>query len=234
MPEMQNPNVHRHANLAIAFQELLTAITRLRFKNHGVSSEESFRNQVKESLRRAMHEGSSYGYAPDDVKIAAYAVVAFLDETILHLRSPAFAQWPGQPLQHEVFGKDLAGEEFFVRIQQLLGRRDSVEVADILEIFYLCLLLGYRGRYDPPRAGELNGTIQNIRDKIARSRGINLLLSPQAMLPSEPPPPKLNDPWFRRLAMTAAVAAFTGVAVFVLCKILLISGSSELHALTTR
>ena len=230
----QNQATYRRANLAMAFQELFTAIVRLRFNRQNVSSEDAFRDQVRDSLGRSMNEGNSRGYAPEDVKIAAYAVVAFLDETILHLKNPAFAKWSGQPLQHELSHKHLAGEEFFDCVQHLLGRRDSAEGADVLEVFYLCLLLGYRGRYGSSRAGELNGIVQGIRDKVARARGTATLLSPQAMLPLDAPQPKLDDPWFKRLSMAAAAAAVVGTIIFIGCKILLISGSSELHSFANR
>ena len=59
----QNQATYRRANLAMAFQELFTAIVRLRFNRQNVSSEDAFRDQVRDSLGRAMNEGNSRGYA---------------------------------------------------------------------------------------------------------------------------------------------------------------------------
>lgn len=223
--------VERRPNLALAFQELLTATARLRFNRQTVSDADAFKAHTWEGLRAAVQEGISRGYAADDVKIAAFAVVAFLDESILNLRNPVFARWSGQSLQAELSGKHLAGNEFFDYIQQLLGRRDSQEVADILEVFDLCLLLGYRGRYGLSGIGDLGVIMRDVRDKIARSRGGNGLLSPSATLPLDPPTPRSTDRRLRQLTIGVIAAAALAIIIFALCKILLISGSSELHSL---
>ena len=48
-------------------------------------------------------------------------MVAFLDESILNLRNPVFADWPRKPLQEELFGHHMAGEIFFQNLQPLAG-----------------------------------------------------------------------------------------------------------------
>ena len=91
-------------------------------------------------------------------------MVAFLDESILNSRNPLFADWPRKPLQEELFGTHMAGEVFFQNLQKLLGRTDSHELADLLEVYYLCLLLGFGGRYSMGNKGDLRA----IMDAVAR------------------------------------------------------------------
>jgi type VI secretion system protein ImpK len=102
------------------------------------------------------------GYTSEDVRLAAFAVVALLDESALNARQPALADWARRPLQDELFGGHLAGEWFFQHVEQLLARPDSAALADVLEVHQLVLLLGFRGRYgheapppssSPPRSG---------------------------------------------------------------------------------
>ena len=69
--------------------------------------------------------------------MATLAVVGFLDESILNTRNPLFADWPRKPLQEELFGIHMAGEVFFQNVEQLLGRNDSADLADLLEVHYL-------------------------------------------------------------------------------------------------
>ncbi len=38
------------------------------------------------------------------IQLSFSAVVAFLDESVLTLQSPIFADWPQRPLQEELFG----------------------------------------------------------------------------------------------------------------------------------
>jgi type VI secretion system protein ImpK len=73
--------------------------------------------------------------------------VAFLDESVLNSQAPIAADWRRQPLQEELFGRAIAGNVFFQNLKQLLRRNDSADLADMLEIYYLCMLLGYGGRY---------------------------------------------------------------------------------------
>jgi type VI secretion system protein ImpK len=215
----------------LAFEELLTAIVRLRSNRQSVSDAEAFKTRVRTALHMAMRDGAARGYAPEDVSMAGYAVVAFLDESILNLRSPVFSSWSGQSLQQELSQKHLAGEAFFEYLQQLMGRRDSEELADVIEVFYLCLLLGYRGRYGLAGTGEISAILQAVYSKIVRSRNGNPLLSPQGLLPHELPPPEPPDRWSARLAWVAVSLAAIAVAIFAIGKIVLAGGASQLHSL---
>jgi len=226
---LQGQKIERRANLAMAFQELFTAVGRLRFNRSNVSNAEDFRNQVKRALGVAMQEGTTGGYPHEDVQVAAYVVVAFIDESVLSLSSPVFAGWEGKPLQVEIFGQLLAGEWFYGFVDRLLGRPDSPETADILEVFYLCIALGYLGRYASAK-GELGTTMISIWEKIKRIRGTTPL-SPQAQLPLDAPQTQAVDPWFKRLMITAVATFALSLLIFAVCKLMLASGSSAIHSL---
>jgi type VI secretion system protein ImpK len=61
----------RVENLALIFQEVLTAIVRLRANRQELSDAESFRFQMREALKAAVQEARNRGaYAPDDIKMA--------------------------------------------------------------------------------------------------------------------------------------------------------------------
>ena len=91
---------------------------------------------------------------------------------------PIFVEWLRKPLQAELFGTHTAGEEFFVSLQQLLGRGDSADLADLIEIHYLCMLLGFSGRYSAGNRGELAQIMNITGEKIRRIRGRFGALSP--------------------------------------------------------
>src|SRR5262249_59827875 len=110
----------------------------------------------------------SRGCPVEDVKQALFAVVAFVDESVLASRNPVFANWAKLPLQAELYGHQLAGEIFFQDLQRILDRPDSPETADLLEVYDLCLLLGFRGRY--AAGGDLQALKAMIQDKIRRVR----------------------------------------------------------------
>ncbi len=230
MPQATAPPVTRTANLALIFQEVLTATVRLRSNRQAVSDAESFRHHIREALRTAAQEArDSGGYATEDIKMATFAVVGFLDESILSAQNPLFANWPRKTLQEELFGTHMAGEIFFHNLQQLLGKPDSANLADLLEVHYLCLLLGYRGRYSVGGTGELQATMQATADKIRRIRGPLAGLSPSWELTAETmQAPK--DRMTRTFAIIAAACLLLALILFIGYKVSLHSGAGQIEA----
>jgi type VI secretion system protein ImpK len=224
--------VARTENLALSFQEVLTAVVRLRANRQSVSDAETFRHLMREALKMASADAMRSGYNHDDIKLAAFATVALLDESILNSQNPLFADWPRKPLQEELFGIHVAGETFFQYTQQILSRNDSPEAADVLEVYYLCLLLGYRGRYSGGSSGELQATMDAIGAKIRRIRGTYKGLAPEWALPHEAPQAVDADPWVKRLTWAAIACCALAVLLFVIFKITLSSDVSELRGLS--
>jgi hypothetical protein len=83
--------VRRPESLALIFQEVLTAIERLRGSRQGVTDAEAFRHHTREALKSAAAQGLAAGYNADDVRYATFAAVAFLDESILNSQNPSSA-----------------------------------------------------------------------------------------------------------------------------------------------
>lgn len=215
-------------NLALGFQEIFTAVVRLRYNRQAVVDAEAFRAQMRQALRIAEQDARSRGCNPEDVKHVIFAVVAFLDESVLSSGNPVFANWPRLPLQAELFGHQLAGEIFFQELQKALSRSDSHETADLLEVYYLCLLLGFKGRY--AAGGDLHSIMAAIDEKIRRIRGPLGPLSPRGAIPADAVRLVQSDRWSRRLAKAALVIAGVAILLFVVFKILLLSGASSLSA----
>jgi type VI secretion system protein ImpK len=200
----------RRGQLALVLQEVLTATVRLRANRQSATDAESFRAHIKQLLSGAQREARRLGYSSDDVALALYAAVAFLDESVLNSAQPMFASWPSRPLQEEIFGGHMGGEIFFQHLRQLLSRQDSEDLADLLEVFQLCLLLGFQGRYSVADRGELRGLATASGEKISRIRGSFGELSPAWTLPKGETAPRARDPWLPWLTI-AALAAFVGV-----------------------
>lgn len=217
----------RMNSLALCFQEALTAVVRVRFQRQQVQDSESFRTQMRRTLQAAMQEARSFGFSSETVQMGVFAVVAYLDESVLNLQSPVFADWARRPLQEELFGGHLAGETFFLNLRSLLGQQDSAEVADALEVHCLCLEMGYRGRYALGNSGELHQLLRQALGKIERTRG-PALLAPPISAP-EVPPARTSDPWTRALFITACLLVGLMVIAFGGYEILLGSGVSQVQ-----
>jgi type VI secretion system protein ImpK len=221
-------------NLALFFQELFTAIVRVRSHRQEVNNADVFRSQVIQAIKTADQNAKTRGYTDEDVKSGVFALVAFLDESILNLRKPVFNDWVRKPLQEELFGRHVAGEMFFENLQEILGRRDSPEVADLLEVYYICLLLGYLGRYSISSKGDLRGLMGQTEDKIKRIRKSTVDLSPNWALPAETAGPLRSDPWMRRLFIVAGVCAGIALLLYPVYHFTLSSGVSSLNQLSSR
>jgi type VI secretion system protein ImpK len=224
----------RLENLALAFQEVYTAIVRLRSNRQAVTESESFRAQMREALKRAEEEARRQGYSSEETRLAVFALVGFLDESILNLQLPVFANWPRKPLEEELFGVHIAGEIFFQNIQRLLGARDSHGIADVLEVYQLCLLLGFRGRYGVGGQAELRSVIESVAGKIRRTRGVPKDLSPNWAIPAGQVRLAQSDPWIRRLLFAALGCLILALALFVGFKISLASGASDVSAVAAQ
>jgi type VI secretion system protein ImpK len=220
-------------NLALCFQEVFTVIVRLRFRRLEVPSAEAFRAQIKQALRAAEQDAITRGYNAVDVRRAIFVIVAFLDESVLSSQNPAFGDWARRPLQAELFGHQIAGEMVFQELQKTLARQDSQDVADLLEVFYLCLLLGFQGRYAAGGRGDLLANMTAIKQKIQRVRGTPSFLFSRAVLPPDAVRLSQTDVLRPRLLKLAAIGFCAAVVLFLLFKLLLISGASGLFSLAS-
>ncbi len=220
----------RSDNLPLVFQEVLTVIVRLRANRQRVGDPEAFRAQIRNALKTAEQEGLRRGYTLEDLRVATFAIVAFLDESILNSQNPVFADWPRKPLQEELFGVHVAGEIFFRNVDRLLGRQDSEPLADLLEVHQLCLLLGFRGRYSASGTAEIRSILGQIDEKIRRIRTVPApawQIAPQAILSQ-------GDAWIPVLKWIAITCAVLALVLFVIFKTSLSSSAGELRSIAAQ
>ncbi len=124
--------------------ECFMLILQLRSTNN-YGNPESLKARVTEMFQRFERESRSAGIDNEKVKKATFALVAFLDETIISSAWNQKEVWLSDPLQIRMFDTFNAGEEFFTYLEEL-RQRSSVN-KDVLEIYYLCLALGFKGKY---------------------------------------------------------------------------------------
>ena len=226
------PVATTRGELALALQEAFTVAVRLRSNRQVATDAASFRAQIKQLLTAADQRARAAGYDGDTVKRAVYAYIALLDESVLNSPHPMFAEWSRQPLQEEVFGEHMAGENFFRGLNDLLAQQDSHALGDLLEVYQLCLLLGFRGRYGAGDPGGLHAVIATVQTKIQRIRGTTTAdLAPDWRLPAEEQLPKTRDLITWRLALVAAGTFTLAAVVYVIYRLLLNSGLADLRNL---
>lgn len=237
-----NATMQRTQNLASCYENALTIILRLGFLNQqSAANSQDFRASIRAALKAAMEQAKSLGYSSEINQLAFFAVVSLLDESVLKLQSPAFADWAQRPMQEEMFGHNRAGEVFFDNLRTLLMRQDSQETADAIEVYCLCMLLGYRGKYalvasigyvqgqgagGARYGGEIQTLIRQSREKIDRIRGA------VTFLPDAPAPQVKKtaavDRWSRGLGIAALVLLVLVLLAFGGFWFLLSSGAAQI------
>jgi type VI secretion system protein ImpK len=93
----------------------------------------------------------------------------------------AFADANAQPLQLEMFGDQLAGEHFFDRLEQL--RAQGAAKVQVLEVFHMCLLLGFQGKYLIEGTEKLGYLTARLGDEIATHKGKRAEFAPHGLAP---------------------------------------------------
>jgi type VI secretion system protein ImpK len=211
--------------LALALQEAFIVAIRLRSQRQVAADPASFRQHVKQLVSVADHEARQLGYDPAYISRAVYAYLAFLDESVLGSRQASFTEW--QPLQADVFRDHNAGETFFQYLDELLGHQDSAPLADLLEVYQLCMLLGFRGRFGAAGQSGLQEKTITTAEKIRRIRGSEKELSPSWALPEGEVVEAPRDRWLPLLAALAAGALALCVVVFLVSWLSLRSRTAE-------
>jgi type VI secretion system protein ImpK len=116
----------------------------------------------------------------NSVNDAKYAMAAFVDEKVMSSAWPHKLSWMGKPLQLEFFGDNLAGEGFFKKLTKL--RQSGDRNIDVLEVYFLCLQLGFEGMFRMRGLEQLQALQVDLRTQIADSRNrVPRTLSPHGV-----------------------------------------------------
>jgi type VI secretion system protein ImpK len=207
MPSTDTAIVAERADtLALLYQGILTGIVRIQAGRQSLADVETFRRRMKAALQDVAKEATAAGYDLTEIRDAEFAVVAFLDEAILSSKEPKAEEWRKRPLNIELFGQAIAGDVFFDKLADIERRRDSLHLADLLEVYLLCLLLGFEGRFAPPLKSEAHRIIERLRGRIESTRSITYRISPVLDLAPERPRVSGGRPWLLWVAGTLAAA----------------------------
>jgi type VI secretion system protein ImpK len=217
----ENSEASHAEQLALLYQGILTAIVRIQSGKQQIIDANAFQKRMESLLDEIKREAIKVGYRNQDIEDAHYATIAFLDETVQRSNDPNRGQWT--PLQAKRYAQAVAGEGVFEQLKTIRTRRDSRELADLLEVYDLCFLLGYQGRYAVGGRSELDRLIEDLREQIERIRGHQALLSPEGNLPSAAQasvPLGASAGKWKTIAIGCAAVAFLG---WIALKLILVS-----------
>jgi len=153
-------------------------------KGRQVTSVSAFEASVDTFFKTLERDARSANYSVEQVKDTQYALCAFLDESVLRSGDNELRRhFELQPLQFRYFGVHLAGEGFFEKIDSLRG--DVKQNLDVLEVYHLCLALGFEGKFTIGQKDQLRYLANTLGQDIARFRKTPKALSPDWALPDQ-------------------------------------------------
>ncbi|MFJ3485569.1 type IVB secretion system protein IcmH/DotU [Pseudomonas sp. NPDC090202] len=149
-----------------------------------VTSVSAFEASVDSFFATLERDARAANYSVDQVKDTQYALCAFLDESVLRSGENELRRhFELSPLQFRYFGVHLAGQGFFEKIDAL--RVDVKHNLDVLEVYHLCLALGFEGKFGIGEKDQLRYLANTLGQDIARYRKTPKTLAPDWALPDQ-------------------------------------------------
>ena len=176
----------------------------------GPQNQAGFTSQMTQFLADVERQAKLLGVDADDVRAARYAFCAAVDEIILRSQYTIREAWETRPLQLILFGDQLAGEHFFHQLDNLRARGSAHLQA--LEVFHMCLLLGFQGRYAFDGVDKLHVLCAALGNEIAHMRVKSRAFAPHAERPDRIANKLRSD---LSLWVLTAVFALAGLGAYV-------------------
>ena len=144
------------------------------------------------------------------IQVSKFALASFVDETVLTNNFNMKDEWEKNALQLEYFGEQLAGNKFFDKLEAMLKQIEATQ--DAVEIYYICMLLGFKGKYAIYEKEKLLATMQKTANALVKVGKIKQTeLSPHWLANDQPKPPEK-----RGMPTWAKVSAFGGLCLSII------------------
>lgn len=159
----------------------------LRLKAGIVAPSNDLRPKIAGMLEDFEKRAERYRFNHKIVQVSKFALASFVDETVLTNNFPLKNEWEKNPLQLEYFGEQLAGNKYFDKLEAMLKQIDMT--VDAVEIYYFCMLLGFKGRYAIYEHDKLLAIMQSTANALVKAGRINPVeLSPHWLANDQPEP----------------------------------------------
>ena len=130
---------------------------------------------LREYLLRAITEfeqrARAAGASPEHVLISRYALCTMIDEAVANMPWGASPEWVQRSLLVTLHREGFGGEKFFQLLDKAM--EDPRRNIDLLELMYVCIALGFQGRYRVMDNGrqQLDALRDRLHEVIRRERG---------------------------------------------------------------
>ncbi|MCP4407766.1 MAG: type VI secretion system protein TssL [Gammaproteobacteria bacterium] len=148
---------------------LLSLVSQLR-ESISFPGIEGLKGHVMDQLKAFNESLHGRGVDNRDLKAAHYALCAFLDETVLRTPWGSESAWSKQSLLIQFHNESWGGEKFFQLLDQ--ASQESAHHHDLLELLFICLSLGFEGKYGAETGGHQK--LDQIKENLYRTLRMHL------------------------------------------------------------
>lgn len=148
--------------LVAAANPLLLAVPQFRWTVN-YADPTGLRDTLIERLKSFEETAKAAGERPETVTAASIALCSLIDEAVLSTPWGSFSDWEKSNLLRMRHGEPWAREEFFAQLEKL--EKDPAANLDVLELYCVCLALGYEGRYRDQKNGR--AALTEIRNRVS-------------------------------------------------------------------
>jgi type VI secretion system protein ImpK len=142
-----------------------------------------FLDRIQQFLNDFERGAKKMNVAAEDIFMSKFAFCAAIDESVLASSFSIRDEWERRPLQLVLFGEQLAGENFFRYLEDC--RAQGAVRLQSLEVFHMCLLLGFQGKYLLEGPEKLAYLTARLGDEIANMKGKRAAFAPRWALPDQ-------------------------------------------------
>lgn len=189
---------------------------------------EGLRRRVREEFAGFEKRAAASGIKPEILRACHYALCATVDDVASNMPWGSRNVWADQSMAR-IFHNDTSGGERFFHLVNHFAR-DPETHGEVLELFYLCLSLGFQGSFRllPEGAAELAALRARLHRQIRRRRGeVATELSPHWRGIAAPHRPLSS--YIPLWVVGAGVAALL-LLIFIGFRLLLAGGSDTVFA----
>jgi len=113
---------------------------------------DGLRKQTLQELMAFENKARMLGINPETINTCRYVLCAVIDEAALNTVWGSNSAWANQSLLSTLHNDVSGGETFFVILDGLL--RDPNANIDLMELMFICISLGFKGRYAVMNHGQ--------------------------------------------------------------------------------
>ncbi|NMX76133.1 DotU family type IV/VI secretion system protein [Pseudomonas sp. WS 5532] len=200
--------------LVTAAWELMCEVLELKLSS-GRENLQTLNERLAASLTRFEVRAQHEGMESAQVIAARYVLCSVVDEAVVTTAWGSRSDWSKISLLSRFHNETFGGEKFFQLLERL--SRDPVKHLAMLELMYLCLSMGFEGKYRVMERGvtELEGVRDALYRQIRHVRGDPVSVSASVPRP-EPARRKrlrtLSATWCVALGLIALLAMYSATA----------------------